>query len=116
MAPDDAISISVTMEWNGWQSATTRLTNLREVHWHQPKVAPHPMSLAHISCADILSGELPHACDPSTAPHRIQVCILRSRNIRSTYAELARRADQTVAAATPARTASRFIGANTRGW
>jgi hypothetical protein len=71
---------------------------------------------AHVSCTEIASGELAHICDPMTAPHRILVCVLRSHNIPSAYAELARRADQANHASPPAHIANSSVLAASRGW
>jgi hypothetical protein len=90
----DDFEICVSVDWNDWRSANVRLGDLRDVHWHQPTQAPQPMIHAYLSCANIVSGDLLHHCDPSSAPHRIRVCVLRSHNVASAYAELVRRVDQ----------------------
>jgi hypothetical protein len=100
MKPYDC-GISVTADWNDWRSANARLDDLRDVHWHQPQSAPQPMIHAYLSCADIISGDLPHRCDQVSAPHRIRVCVLRSHNVASAYAELVRRADQATTSSCP---------------
>jgi hypothetical protein len=106
MRPDD-FPISVTADWRDWRWASARLGDLRDVHWHQPKGAPHAMVHAFLSCADV-SGEFSHACDPSSAPHSVRVCILRSHNLSAAYAELTRRADQARVASCPP-SALRFV-------
>jgi len=93
MTSYDDFEIAVTADWNDWRSANARLGDLHDLHWHQPQRAPQPMIHAYLSCANIVSGDLPHHCDPSSAPHRIRVCVLRSHNIAPAYAELVRRAD-----------------------
>lgn len=85
-------AISVTTEWNGWRSVSARLEDLRDVHWHQPLGAPWPMLHAYVSCASLAAGSPAHQCDPSSAPHRIRVCVLKSHNVPSAYAEVVRRA------------------------
>ena len=82
-------AISVTVEWNDWRSANTRLADLRDVHWHHPKGAPHPLLHAYVSCTEV-SG-LAHTCEASSAPHDIRVCVLKSHNIPAAYEELVRR-------------------------
>ena len=93
MQPNDDFAISVSAEWNGWRSADARLGDLRDPHWHQPRGAPHPLLHAYVSCIAIAGGTLLHTCDPASVPHSIRVCVLRSHNVPSAYAELARRAD-----------------------
>ena len=90
----DDILISVTADWNDWRSARVRLADLRDVHWHQPRGAPRSMVHAYMSCADIIGGTFSHTCDQSSSPHRIRVCVLRSHNVPSVYAEMARVADR----------------------
>jgi hypothetical protein len=84
--------VAVTADWNDWHSATARLADLRDVHWHQPKGAPHPMIHAYLMCGNIANGNLPHRCDASAVPHRVRVCILKCHNIPAVYAELVQRA------------------------
>lgn len=83
-------AISVNVEWNDWRSANARLADLHDVHWHQPKGAPHPMLHAYVSCREINGAALPHQCEASSAPHAIRVCVLKSHNIPEVYTELAR--------------------------
>lgn len=87
-SPHDS-AISVSVEWNDWRSANTRLDDLRDVHWHHPKGAPHPLLHAYVSCTEV-SG-LAHNCEAGSAPHDIRVCVLKSHNIPSAYEELVRR-------------------------
>ena len=118
MRPYDDFEICVTADWNEWRSANARLGDLRDLHWHQPHRAPHPMIHAYLSCANIVSGDLPHHCDPSSAPHRIRVCVLKSHNLASAYAELVRRADQakTGSCQHSVRRVNTVVRAATRAW
>lgn len=92
MEPMDDCMILVSATWNDWHSAEARLGDLDDVHWQQPEGAPRVMVCAYVSCASI-HGDLSHHCDRVSAPHRVPVCILRSRNIPAAYEEAARRAD-----------------------
>jgi hypothetical protein len=94
MQADDGTLIRVRDGWDGWHGAEVRLGDLRSVHWFQPERAPHPLVHAYISCTNVVTGEIPHNCDPRSAPHRLLVCILKKHATPSTYAELARRADE----------------------
>src|SRR5262249_36829408 len=78
---------------NGWQSAEVRLGDLRDVHWLQPDHAPHELVHAQVSCAAIVSGQIPHACDPGSAPHELRVCVLKKHVVPTAYSELVRSAD-----------------------
>jgi hypothetical protein len=91
MKPQNDSAISVNVEWNDWRSAQARLDDLRNVHLHHPKGAPHPLLHAYVSCSEIKGGDLAHTCDASSAPHDIRVCVLKSHNTPASYAELASR-------------------------
>jgi len=86
--------IRVHCEWDGWQTAEVRFSDLRDVHWFQPIRAPHPLVHAHVSCADLVRGTIPHDCGFSSVPHRLLVCVLKRHTIPTVYEELARRADE----------------------
>ena len=100
MQPHD-FAISVTTEWNGWRSMLARLEDLRDVHWHQPTGAPWPMLHAYVSCTTLPGGAASQDCDHASAPQCIRVCVLRSHNVPTAYAEVMRRATTTL---TPAAT------------
>lgn len=92
MPADDDMLIRVQAEWDGWRNAEVRLGDLRDVHWFQPPRAPHALVHGCISCSDIATGDIPHDCDPRSAPHRLLVCILKRHTIPPVYAALAQRA------------------------
>ena len=102
MGPEDKRLVRVHSSWDGWQSAEVRLAGIRKVYWFQPEHAPHEMVHAIVSCADIVSGELPHACDG--APDDLRVCLLKRHVLQSVYGELAASAGvrTAIAAADPA--------------
>jgi len=118
MTPYDDLEICVAADWNDWRSANARLSDLRDIHWHQPQRAPQPMIHAYLSCANIVSGDLPHQCDRSSTPHLIRVCVLRSHNVASAYAELVRRAGQatTSSGQHSVRRVNSVVRAATRAW
>lgn len=93
MSAQAEILIRVHQEWDGWRSAEVRLRDLQDVHWHQPTGAPHELIHGSIFCSDVVTGSIPHDCDPRSAPHRLSVCVLKRHAISSAYTELARRAD-----------------------
>lgn len=90
----DDMLIRVHAEWNGWRNAEVRLGDLDELHWFQPDLAPHAIVHGHISCSNIVTGDIPHDCDRGSAPHRLLVCVLKRHEIPTVYTELARRADE----------------------
>jgi hypothetical protein len=92
MAPYDDLLLRVHAAWNGCPSAHVRIANIRDLHWRRPAGAPRPLLHAYIACPDIVSGTIPHACDPETAPHRILVCILKRHAMAGAYEMLASRA------------------------
>ena len=91
--PGHETLVVVQQEWNGWRTATVRLSDLQEVRWGQPPGAPRPLLQARVACDSIRSGELPHACVETPAPHHLQVWVLKRHAAPSVFEELARRAD-----------------------
>jgi hypothetical protein len=87
---DDAV-VRVHQEWDGWRSAEVRSSDLRDVHWFQPRRAPQRLVHGYVSCAKV-AHDLQHDCE-GTPAHRLRVCILKRHTVPTTYAELARRAD-----------------------
>jgi hypothetical protein len=85
--------ISVNGDWQDWRSAMVRLADLWDVHWREPVGASHPLVHGYICCTNIVSGEVPHDCPRGSGPHRLIVCVLKSRTLPAVYAGLARRAD-----------------------
>jgi hypothetical protein len=93
------IWIYLHADWKAWRSATARLIHLHDVHWHQPAGAPHAMVHGYVACTDIVAGEIPHDCDPRSAPHRVRVCVLKRHTTATVYAMLARLADDVLSLA-----------------
>lgn len=94
MGPYDDMSICLHADWKHCVTASTRFADLHDVHWYQPPGAPHAMVHGYVACTDIVTGAIPHTCDPTTTPHRLYVCVLKRHTIPSLYAELARLADR----------------------
>jgi len=93
MQTADEMPIFVQREWDGWRTAEVRLGDLQNIHWHQPRGALRALAHGYISCASITAGTIPHECERTPGPHRLLVCVLKSRSAPSVYAEIARRAD-----------------------
>jgi hypothetical protein len=94
MHATDQRLVCVQREWNGWQTAEVRLGDLQDFHWLQPGHAPRPILHGYVSCANIITGEIPHHCERSKGPHTLLVCVLKKHSAPSVYAEIARRADE----------------------
>ena len=56
MEPDYELLIRVHDAWQGWRSAEVRFGDLRDIHWSQPKGAPHSLIHAYVPCTAIVSG------------------------------------------------------------
>ena len=93
MQIDDGL-IRVQAGWDRWANADVRVSDLRDVHWFHPAGAPQALVHGHIACSSVVAGEIPHRCDPGSAPHRLLVCVLKRHTMPAVYAELARRADE----------------------
>jgi hypothetical protein len=91
-AADHETFVVVQREWNGWRTATVKLTDLGRIQWLRPGGAPRPLIHAYVSCSKLQSGDLEHDCDPMSAPHDVLVCVLKSRTIPQVFEELVRRA------------------------
>lgn len=92
--------ISVQLDWSDWHTAMVPLSDLRDVHWHQPSRAPHALLHGYVACSGIVSGNIPYDCQSQSAPHRLRVCILRKHVLAGVYSELSRRANERCARAT----------------
>jgi hypothetical protein len=84
--------VNVHSAWDGWRAANVRVADLRGVHWHRPSFAPTSILHGYVDCTDVVSGALPHDCDPASRPHRLLVCILRRHTSVPVYLEVAGRA------------------------
>jgi hypothetical protein len=106
---DRATTVLVQRQWDGWRTTSVRLSDLHDVHWHQPAHAPQPLLHAYVLCTEVATRELPHDCVPATVPHRVRVCILKIHTQPGTYSTLKARADEAArrSAGGPARAALR---------
>ena len=88
-----AFPVTVQCAWDGWETATVYATDLEQLHWRQPEGAPRPLVHGYVQCTRVVSGTLAHACADASRPHRVLVCVLKSRTLPLTFAQLARMAD-----------------------
>jgi hypothetical protein len=80
----DLIAI-VRRRWNDPHSAKVPLEALRElVIKNDPGGVcgpiPRPFPYARVWCDQLIDGGAIHACDPATAPHELQLCLIESDN------------------------------------
>jgi hypothetical protein len=99
---DDSV-ICVQGEWDGWKTAEVRLRDLLDIHWRQPIRAPRLLVHGYIRCTDVITGEIPHACEHTDKPHRLLVCVIKRHSAPSAFEELARRAGPQVVIHSPIR-------------
>jgi hypothetical protein len=92
---DPGTRVMVQRQWDGWRITSIPLSDLHEIHWDQPPHAPRPLIHAYVWCPSVDPRDFPHDCVPATAPHRVQVCILKIHTPTAVYAELVKRADRT---------------------
>ena len=85
--------ISVQLDWSDWHAAMVPLSDLRDIHWHQPGRAPQALLHGYVACTSIVCGNIPHECQRQSAPHQLRVCILKKHVLTAIYAELTRRAN-----------------------
>ena len=84
-------TVVVHHEWNGWRTATVRLSDLADVHWAQPAGAPRPLLHASVPSNRIVAAGALRDLGPS--PRRVVVCVLKRHTMPWVFEELTRRAD-----------------------
>lgn len=103
--------VVVQQAWNDWRTAEVRLADLHDIHWRQPIGAPCALAHGYISCTSVTAGSLPHNCDRTQAPHRLQVCVLKKHSAPSAYAAVVERANTPREVSVPERLLRSAIGA-----
>ena len=93
-AVDEGTMVVVQREWNGWRTASARLSDLQSIHWLQPNGAPRPLIHAYIPCTKLQTGEIPHDCDVKSVPHRLLVCVLKCHTAPVVFAVLSHLASE----------------------
>jgi hypothetical protein len=84
--PDNADSIVVVRRrWNDPRSARVPMSALRElVVKNDPggicTPIPRPFPYARVWCDQLIDGRAIHLCEPATAPHELQLCIMEADN------------------------------------
>jgi hypothetical protein len=77
--------VTVRRRWNDPYSAIAPLSALREVVIRNDPggicaALPRPFPFARVWCEALIGGTSIHPCDPATAPHELQLCILEADN------------------------------------
>jgi hypothetical protein len=77
--------VTVRRRWNDPHSAIAPLSALREVVIRNDPggicaALPRPFPFARVWCEALIGGTSIHPCDPATAPHELQLCILEADN------------------------------------
>jgi len=79
------IAVVVRRRWNDPRSARVPLAALRElVSKNDPGGVcgpiPRPFIFARVWCDQLIEGQSLHACDASTAPHELELCVIERDN------------------------------------
>jgi hypothetical protein len=85
MSNNSDFIVIVRRRWNDLHSARVPLSALRElVTKNDPggvcSPIPRPFPYARVWCDQLIDGRALHACDPATAPHELQLCVLEADN------------------------------------
>jgi hypothetical protein len=93
MAEKPISTVIVRRRWNDPQSAKVPLAALRElVIKNDPggicSLIPRPFPFARVWCDQLIDGHGIHTCDPATAPHELQLCVLEGDNSAAFNAEV----------------------------
>jgi len=93
MAEEPISTVIVRRRWNDPHSAKVPLAALRElVIKNDPGgicgPIPRPFTFGRVWCDQLIDGHAIHACDPATAPHDLQLCVLEGDNSATLNAEV----------------------------
>ena len=86
-------TVVVRRRWNDPQSAKVPLTALRELAIKDNPGGicgriPRPFPYARGWCDQLIEGHGIHACDPATAPHELQLCVVERDNSAAINAQV----------------------------
>jgi hypothetical protein len=75
----------VRRRWNDPHSAKVPLAALRELAIKNDpggvcSPIPRPFPYARVWCDQLIEGRAIHRCDPATAPHELQLCVIETDN------------------------------------
>jgi hypothetical protein len=77
--------VTVRRRWNDPHSARVPMSALRElVTRNDPggvcTPIPRPFPYARVWCDQLIGGSAIHICEPATAPHELQLCVMEADN------------------------------------
>jgi len=112
--PNEAV-VAVRRQWNGWEVAKYRLSDLSLVFWDTTSggvraPAPQPFLHGYVQCDEMIEGDVAHSCLHGDGPHRIKVCVVKKDNDPKVFAGLVEQAGPK-----PPRAASRRRRGKRRG-
>jgi hypothetical protein len=91
---EKAVSTAIVRRrWNDPHSAKVPVAALRElVIKNDPggvcSPIPRPFPYARVWCDQLIEGGSIHACDPATAPHELQLCVMETDNSAALNAQV----------------------------
>jgi hypothetical protein len=85
MAKKTELTVIVRRRWNDPHAGKAPLSALRElVIKNDPggicTPIPRPFPYARVWCDQLIDGREIHLCDPATAPHELQLCVIEADN------------------------------------
>jgi hypothetical protein len=85
MADNEDVYVILRRRWNDTHAARAPLSALRElVMKNDPggvcSLIPRPFPYARIWCDQLIDGRAIHLCNPATAPHELQLCVIETDN------------------------------------
>lgn len=85
MENDSQLIVIVRRRWNDPHSAKVALTALRELIIKDDpggicSPIPRPFVYSRVWCDELIGGRPIHACDATSAPHELQLCVVETDN------------------------------------
>jgi hypothetical protein len=85
MTQEKNFTVVARRRWNDPHSVEVPFEALRElIIKNDPggvcSPIPRPFPYARVWCDQLIDGPIIHACDPETAPHELQLCVLEIDN------------------------------------
>jgi len=85
------LEVVLRRRWNDPESARARIGQLRDLKVRSDpggvcSPVPRPFIYARIWCDHLTGGARLHACNPITAPHDLELCVLEADNSSGVYA------------------------------
>jgi hypothetical protein len=96
MTEEISLTVVVRRRWNDPSSARVPLSALQGLAIKNDpggvcSPIPRPFICGRVWCDQLIDGLAIHACNPATAPHELQLCVLETDNSPEINAEVRRR-------------------------